>query len=119
MKETDLRLENWVFSEYDGPLKLDLKLLERFSDEIEKLTPINLIFTHFIHLNAFRIKDKTPFIQYRLSRFCFTFRSDYSYWYVTDAISKTYMTKIQYVHELQNFFKSMDGIEIKLELNKM
>lgn len=49
-------------------------------------------------------------------RFNFTWKEKYKYWYVVDNESMTYLTKIEYLHELQNFIYIMDGKELEINL---
>lgn len=49
-------------------------------------------------------------------RFRFIWKQQYKYWYVVDAMSHSYMTKIEFVHEFQNFILVMNGKEIEIEL---
>lgn len=47
-----------------------------------------------------------------LDRFRFIWKPEYKYWYVIDAYSHSYLTKIEFVHELQNFVFVMNGQEL-------
>ena len=49
---------------------------------------------------------------FKYSRFDLFWRDDYKYWYVTDFENETYLTKIEFVHEFQNFVFVMDGKEL-------
>jgi len=51
---------------------------------------------------------------YVSERFKFMFKKGYNYWYVVDRLSLTYLTKIEFVHELQQFMLIMDGKTLKL-----
>ena len=51
--------------------------------------------------------------EYELSRFRLKWLEGYQYFYVTDYHEGTYLTKISEVHELQNFYHSMQGSELK------
>lgn len=51
----------------------------------------------------------------KLDRFRFIWKKEYQYWYVIGNDSAcSYMTKIEFVHELQNFFQIMNGQELTL-----
>lgn len=52
---------------------------------------------------------------YVYRRFKFLWKPKYKYWYVLDLSSLTYMTKMEFVHEFQNFIFVMDGKEITLK----
>lgn len=54
-------------------------------------------------------------ISFKYSRFDLFWREDYKYWYVTDFDNETYLTKIEFVHEFQNFIFVMDGKELTLK----
>lgn len=47
-----------------------------------------------------------------LDRFRFIWKEKYKYWYVVDAYSQSYLTKIEFVHELQNFVFVMNSQEL-------
>lgn len=49
-----------------------------------------------------------------LDRFRFMWKDEYKYWYVVDRYSGSYFTKIEYVHELQNFIFVMNGQELNV-----
>lgn len=49
---------------------------------------------------------------FKYSRFDFFYQEDYKYWHVTDFDNETYLTKIEFVHEFQNFIFIMDGEEL-------
>jgi hypothetical protein len=49
-----------------------------------------------------------------IDRFRFLWKNAYDYWYVIDMHNNTYLTKIEYVHELQNFYMAMNGEELKI-----
>jgi len=51
---------------------------------------------------------------YILDRFEFIWKEGYNYWYVLGEESSTYLTKIEYVHELQNFYFVMNGEDLVL-----
>lgn len=50
-------------------------------------------------------------LAYVVDRFVLTWIEDYKYWYITDYQTDAYLTKIEYVHEWQNFYFSMQTIE--------
>tara|TARA_B100001167_G_C16774709_1_gene310526 strand:+ start:274 stop:675 length:402 start_codon:yes stop_codon:yes gene_type:complete len=49
-----------------------------------------------------------------IGRFQFIWKASYKYWYVVDDMSEAYITKIEFVHEYQNFCFVMNGQELKL-----
>lgn len=50
-----------------------------------------------------------------IDRFKFLWLEKYKYWYVVDKGSLMYVTKIEFVHELQNFFQSVNGQELTIK----
>jgi len=50
------------------------------------------------------------------SRFKMRWEHAYKFWNIVDSHSNASMTKIEYVHEWQNFIFIMDGKELKIEL---
>lgn len=48
------------------------------------------------------------------SRFKLLWKSSYKYWYVVDKETNCYLTKIEFVHEWQNFVFVMDGTELTI-----
>ena len=45
-------------------------------------------------------------------RFLFIWKPEYKYWYVVTSNHKEYLTKIEFVHEYQNFIFSLTGEEL-------
>jgi len=50
------------------------------------------------------------------SRFRLFWKKSYNYWYVVDSTTNVYMTKIEFLHEWQNFVNIMDGHELQITL---
>lgn len=48
-------------------------------------------------------------------RFLFIWKPEYKYWYVVTAYHKEYLSKIEFVHEYQNFIFALTGEELTLE----
>lgn len=84
------RLNSWVtynqFNEFINPIPLTEEWFKRFhtEDQIEKSVRFP---------NEITIYD----------RFLFIWKPEYKYWYVVTAYHKEYLTKIEFVHEYQNF----------------
>jgi len=75
--------------------------------------PIQLTEEWLVKSNAKIINAN--FQSYILERFILTWKSAYKYWYVMDSESLTYLTKIEFVHEWQNFYFVMQGVELRFE----
>jgi hypothetical protein len=48
-------------------------------------------------------------------RFLFIWKQEYKYWYVVTAYHKEYLTKIEFVHEYQNFIYELMDIKLTLK----
>jgi hypothetical protein len=49
-------------------------------------------------------------------RFLLRWLEAYKYWYVTDIETGAYITKVEFVHEWQNVFWSLNGQELTVQL---
>lgn len=50
-----------------------------------------------------------------IDRFKLIWKNSYNYWYVVDYGRSVYLTKIEFVHEWQNFYKAMNRKELKID----
>lgn len=48
-------------------------------------------------------------------RFLFIWKENYKYWYVIEEYHKKYLTKIEFVHEYQNFIFALTGEELTIK----
>jgi hypothetical protein len=48
-------------------------------------------------------------------RFLFIWKKEYKYWYVVTAYHKEYLTKIEFVHEYQNFIIILTDTELTIK----
>jgi hypothetical protein len=120
MKASELRIGNYVQSKfYSDPLQIemvDLCDVVGFQDNgILDITYIEPILLTEEMLLATGAKQKSG-VDFEIERFKLSFLFAYGYWYVTDIPTKTYLTKIEFVHEWQNFYYVMQGKELKIEL---
>lgn len=53
--------------------------------------------------------------EYYCGRFIFVYNSKYNLWRVFEKQYDAYLTKIEYLHELQNFWYVMYGEELKFK----
>lgn len=129
MKAEDLRIGNIIginHEKYPGQTiekEADCTILNIMSGYIP--VPENMIGIEFVpipltwyHLKSHgALQSLTEQIgTYLYSRFKLVWREEYNYWYVTDAVEQTYMTKIEFVHEWQNFVRWTDGVELKIDV---
>lgn len=120
MNAQDLRLRNWVLSLGKDGVWYPSIVSKITTDEIvvgvgfvRELKPIVLTDKILADLGGHIL----PFIKGIIfDRFRFIWREDYKYWYVIDNHEETYITKIEFVHELQNFSKFINGKELEVKL---
>lgn len=49
-------------------------------------------------------------------RFSMQYLPQYGYFYVTDKLTGTYISKVEFIHEWQNLVYAMNKVELKIEL---
>lgn len=119
MKSTDLRIGNY-YNCYGIPKKVSAEFILRLS-EIEKkertavdVSDIPLTEEWLLKFgNA--IKGRFPNGIDIYDRFRFIWKEAYKYWYVITIGSKEYLTKIEFVHEYQNFIHTLTGEELTIK----
>ncbi|MCP4984883.1 MAG: hypothetical protein GY928_02100 [Colwellia sp.] len=116
MTETELRLGNLL--EVDGNIwtvdsisKDELYFTENQEyNHALNAKPIPLNEQWLLDFGAKQFKDYWSYSRFRLS-----WKENYNYWYVLDLQSLTYLTKIEFVHEWQNFNHVMNGKELEIK----
>lgn len=108
MKATDLRIGNLVKNE-DGTV-CEIEAYQLGASFINDFYPITL--TEEIIMKCGAVKGDGHI---RYSRFKLHWKDVYKFWFIVDSQSHAYMTKIEFVHEWQNFVFIMDGEELKIE----
>lgn len=76
----------------------------------DQIKPIPLTEEWLVRFGAEKVKENV--IVY--GRFKLVWKSNYNYWYVLYLNTQTYLTKLDTVHEWQNFIFVMDGHELTL-----
>lgn len=99
-----------------GLIRQNRELMEKLTakDSVtDDLKPIPLTVELLLKLgNTERsLRFSTEFYVY--DRFLFIWKKEYKYWYVVTMDQKEYLTKIEFVHEYQNFILALTGEEIK------
>ena len=119
MKATELRLGNLIrFNDLIQPEKIvviDGYFFWSFRDGKYDVSnyyhPIPLTEERLLKMgNA--IKGRFPNEVDIYDRFRFIWKESYKYWYVVTIESKEYLTKIEFVHEYQNFIFALTGEEL-------
>lgn len=129
MKSTELRIGNYFHyhiedemderKEYDVLEQIDyddLRCLTQYEDNSE-YRPIPLTeewLVKFHNEDEIEKSKRFPNDITIYDRFLFIWKESYKYWYVVSAYHKEYLTKIEFVHEYQNFIYCLTGEELTL-----
>jgi len=120
MKANELRIGNLVQHEFgkirygivtqinDSAVRLKTKF-SRLLVSYKDIEPIPLTEEWLIKLGSKSFLDF-----YLYDRFKLTYLSQYKYWYIQDTETNCYMTKIEFVHDWQNFIFVMNSEELKI-----
>lgn len=65
-------------------------------------------------LQKFGSKPRFQNTEFIYNRFRIVFKESYGYWDVIDNYSLAYITKVEFVHELQNLIFTLTGDDLKL-----
>jgi hypothetical protein len=79
--------------------------------EYDRLTPIPLTEDWLLKSGCEKKSDNI----FTIDRFELRWKKAYKYWYVLDAITYNYFTKIEFVHEWQNFYFVLQGTELEMK----
>lgn len=119
IKPEDLRFGNHMHFEIKGKKYVNGQITEIHKDCVfinsikipryDMLKPIELTEELLLRVGA---EDQDGYFQH--DRFELRYRKEYKFWYVLDLESATYLTKVEYLHEYQNFYKAMNGKELTL-----
>jgi len=96
-----------IYSDKDVALQLDEEIVDLSQEDIEPI----MLEKEWLRAFGAEINSSNNYI---LDRFEFIWKEGYNYWYVLGEESSTYLTKIEYVHELQNFYFVMNGEDLVL-----
>lgn len=126
---TDFRIGNLVH--YNGNNKEIGKISLLVSDMVEALSycqinyrrdkkhwlinlqPVKLTEDWLIAFGNAEIKPCSLGVEV-LERFIFIWKESYKYWYVVTKDSYEYLTKIEFIHEYQNFIFALNGSELQV-----
>lgn len=115
MNPQELRIGNLInvkdkISVVDGIRNFNYLYLQ-YQEQPELLKyaePIPLTEEWLLKFKASKIKSG----RFYYDRFKLIWKKGYNYWYVMDYMSSTYLTKISFVHEWQNFVFAMNSEEL-------
>lgn len=115
MKANELRIGNYIELPNGNITKVGYEIIRAIIilNPTPKYKPIPLTEQWLVDFGAREYLGSKRSFKY--SRFDLFWRKDYKYWYVTDFEDETYMTKIEFVHEFQNFIFAMDQEELKIK----
>lgn len=108
IKPEDVRLGNYILDDKEI-VKVSKSLMTYILEENHPFYSIELTEELLLRVGA---EDQDGYFQH--DRFELRYRKEYKFWYVLDLESATYLTKVEYLHEYQNFYKAMNGKELTL-----
>lgn len=125
MKNTELRIGNHiqrpngtVLTVYELEIRTqktssinDITFDNRCIDDFFHPIPLTEEWLLKFHPNALDLSNQI----FRVGRFKLIWKFAYNYWYIVDDITGCYMTKLDFVHEWQNFWHIMNGEELTLK----
>ena len=123
MKLTELMIGNivrWKYGEDEyntvhsiDPEQIDLQIITPFGVSPEDIEGVLLTEEWILkfHPNALDLSNQI----FRVGRFKLMWKFAYNYWYIVDDITGCYMTKLDFVHEWQNFWHIMNGEELTIK----
>jgi hypothetical protein len=130
MKAEELRIGNYHLyhmedsmderKEWDEVCQIDyddLRILTEFKDNPE-YKPVPLTKDWILKFHSVDEIEISARFQNELTiydRFLFIWKEEYRYWYVVTAYHKEYLTKIEFVHEYQNFIFALTNEELKIK----
>lgn len=116
MRANELRIGSWVYSKESA---VNYQIENGWEiDEGNELFPILLTeewLLKFHNEEEIRKNVKFPNEITIYDRFRFIWKKEYKYWYVISSYHKEYLTKIEFVHEYQNFILALTGKELKIK----
>ena len=109
--------------EWDEVCKIDyddLRILTEFKDNPEyKPIPLDVEWIRKFHNDEeIEINGRFPNEITIYDRFLFIWKENYKYWYVVTSGHKEYLTKIEFVHEYQQFILVLTGEELTIRNNE-
>lgn len=130
MEASELRIGNYVWDDYSGEMivsRLDYSTESCYLRKgwslpsgfysLKDVKPIPLTEEWFKRFHTEDQIEKSVRFPNEITiydRFLFIWKPEYKYWYVVTAYHKEYLTKIEFVHEYQNFILSLTGTELTI-----
>ena len=114
MEAKELRIGNWVYQTIDKKnITIEVFDIRNIIDGWKSYEPIPLTEERLLKLGNAE-KKRFPDEVDVYDRFRFIWKDAYKYWYVVTIKSKEYLTKIEFVHEYQNFIFALTGEELTM-----
>ena len=130
MKANDFRLGNLVYYRIEDPMDErkewdeinpidydDIRCFVQYEDNSE-YRPIPLTEELLLKLHSDEEIEKSGRFPNEITiydRFLFIWKENYKYWYVITSNHKEYLSKIEFVHEYQNFIFALTGNELTIK----
>lgn len=125
MEANELRIGNWINHISFGQVQVHGVNKECIQTEYKN----NIYYDDIIDHNSIPLTEELliksgskkhetsqDVILYDFDRFRLIYKKQYNYWYVIDKESACYFTKIEFLHEWQNFVFINNGYELKINL---
>ena len=117
LNPSELRANNLVYyNGTNGPIHninkidaLDIHLMSQKESYLKMHEPIPLSEEWLVKSGAEKLEFNTIYV---LERFKLIWKESYKYWYVVDYETGVYLSKIEFLHEWQNFYFVMQGKEL-------
>lgn len=123
MKANELRIGNLIYEHWFTPNENAVKIVDtdvlvniqlpKLPTDLGEYRPIQLTEEMLLKNNTIK-NENGNFLVYK--RFRLIWRNEYKYWYVVCNHSLTYITKIEFVHEWQNFLYIINGEELNFNI---
>jgi hypothetical protein len=125
LSASELRIGNWVHI-YNSSINNDMRVTDIHEWKIccglvdaefekDEIQPIPLTEEWLLKFHSEEEIKKSGRFPNEITiydRFIFIWKEEYKYWYVVTAYHKEYLTKIEFVHEYQNFIFALTGEEL-------
>jgi hypothetical protein len=131
MEANELRIGNWVWEDYSGNMLVSQITYSTESVFLRKgwllidgkylcnaIKPIPLTKDWLLKFHSVDEIEVSARFQNEITiydRFLLIWKEEYEFWYVVTADHKEYLTKIEFVHEYQNFIFALTGQELELK----
>lgn len=108
IKANELRIGNYINEAICGHVMVSANILVHI-EKSDNYSPIELTEDILLGIGATKSYNDG---ELHFDRFRLIWKQSFNYWYVISLNEKAYLTKIEYLHEWQNFVFVMNGQEL-------